>query len=216
MERSLTLTERTLRKVNSTMAQADSTTGRSPRRSAAATREHLLDEAHDLFYWNGIHAVGVDRVARDAGVAPTTLYRLFDSKDDLVAAYVARHAECYRGWFEQGLAAGGDDPADQILSLFTALAQQIVPDNCRGCLFQLALAEYPEDTHPAHRQAVAIKEWVRERFLRLTRSLSGVHDPEALADHLVLVLEGAYASTQSLGNQGPARRALELVRALLP
>jgi AcrR family transcriptional regulator len=59
-------------------------------RSAAQTREHVLGVAHELFYWHGIRATGVDRVAAEAAVAPTTLYRLFASKDDLIAAYIAR------------------------------------------------------------------------------------------------------------------------------
>ena len=59
-------------------------------RSSAQTREHVLAVANDLFYWHGIRATGVDRVAAEAGVAPTTLYRLFASKDDLIAAYIER------------------------------------------------------------------------------------------------------------------------------
>lgn len=59
-------------------------------RSAADTREHVLEVARELFYWHGIRATGVDRIATEADVSPTTLYRLFTSKDDLVAAYVER------------------------------------------------------------------------------------------------------------------------------
>ena len=71
------------------------------RRPAAETRAHVLDVAHELFYWQGIRATGVDRVAAAAGVAPTTLYRLFACKDDLVAAYVERAAEGYREWLSE-------------------------------------------------------------------------------------------------------------------
>ena len=59
------------------------------RRSAAESREHVLAVASDLFYRNGIHATGVDDIAKVAEVAPTTLYRAFGSKDELAAAYVA-------------------------------------------------------------------------------------------------------------------------------
>ena len=55
---------------------------------AAETREHVLAVAHELFYWHGIRATGVDAIAAEAEVAPTTLYRLFASKDDLIAAYI--------------------------------------------------------------------------------------------------------------------------------
>src|ERR1051326_3612059 len=81
-------------------------------RSAAETREHVLGVAHELFYWQGIRATGVDQVAAEAGVAPTTLYRLFASKDDLIAASVARASGLYREWFDAAAAAGGGDPPD--------------------------------------------------------------------------------------------------------
>jgi len=83
-------------------------------RSSAETREHVLGVAHELFYWHGIRATGVDRVAVAAGVAPTTLYRLFASKDDLIGAYIERADGLYREWFDALVAAGyevaGKDP----------------------------------------------------------------------------------------------------------
>ena len=75
-------------------------------RSSADTREHVLGVAHELFYWQGIRATGVDRVAVAAGVAPTTLYRLFASKDDLIAAYIERAGRLYRDWFNAAVAVG--------------------------------------------------------------------------------------------------------------
>ena len=67
----------------------------------------MLGVAHELFYWHGIRATGVDRVAAEAGVAPTTLYRLFASKDDLVAAYIERAGLLYREWFDAAAARAG-------------------------------------------------------------------------------------------------------------
>src|SRR5687768_13154293 len=93
--------------------------GTATRRSSAETREHVLQVAHDLFYWQGIRAVGVDRIAAEAGVAPTTLYRLWASKDDLVAAYVERADREYRVWFDA--ATGQGRPRERILSLFDEL-----------------------------------------------------------------------------------------------
>ncbi|QFZ21676.1 TetR/AcrR family transcriptional regulator [Saccharothrix syringae] len=184
------------------------------RRSAAETREHVLAVTHDLFYWNGIHAVGVDRVAAEAGVAPTTLYRLFRSKDDLVAAYVERADENYRGWFGQAAKADGRSARDRVLAVFDELVAVVEPDRYRGCPFLMALAEYPDPELAAHRGAVATKRWVRARFGELAAEL-GAADPDALADQLALVLEGVYASVQALGVDGPARQARDLVEALL-
>src|SRR3954469_2604589 len=101
------------------------------RRSAEQTREHVLGVARELFYWRGIRATGVDRVAAAAGIAPTTLYRLFASKDELVAAYLEREAAGYRDWFTSAAEAGG------ILGAFDALVEQVRAPDCRGCPFQI-------------------------------------------------------------------------------
>jgi AcrR family transcriptional regulator len=184
-------------------------------RSAAETREHVLGVAHELFYWHGIRATGVDRVAAGAGVAPTTLYRLFASKDDLIAAYIERAGLLYREWFDAAAAAGGADPHAAILAVFDALGEQVQPQVCRGCPFLMALAEFPDPAHPAHRAAVAVKAWVRERLGQLTAALADDGRAGLLADQLSLVMEGTYASAQALTADGPARHARTVAESLL-
>ncbi|XVS60745.1 TetR/AcrR family transcriptional regulator [Actinosynnema sp. CA-299493] len=189
------------------------------RRKSAETREHVLDVAHELFYWNGIRAIGVDRVAAESGIGPTTLYRLFASKDDLVAAYTERAGDRYRQWFSEATADDGRHPRDRILAGFEALAEQVRPENCRGCPFLMVLSEFPDLNLPASRAAVATKAWMRSRFGALVDDLAAVErvtNPVALADQLALVMEGVYASVQALGDQGPARQAQALVALLLP
>src|SRR5829696_8563384 len=158
-----------------------------PRRSSAATREHVLAVAHELFYWQGIRATGVDRVAAEAGIAPTTLYRLFASKDDLVAAYVERAERHYQEWFDKATEGEGRSPRERILALFDALAEQVQPDRCRGCPFLMALTEFPDTGLATHRHAVANKQWVRARIGELTAEHSKTDpacDPDTLADQL--------------------------------
>jgi len=184
------------------------------RRTAAETREHLLGVAHELFYWQGIRSTGVDRIAAEAGVAPTTLYRLFASKDGLVAAYIDRAHEAYRQWFAQALEAGGEDPRERILALFDALTEQVQPAHCRGCPFLMALAEFPDPGSAPHRNAVAMKSWVRAQFGELAHAATTT-DPAALADQLSLTMEGVYASVQALGVTGPARQVRSMVQLLL-
>jgi AcrR family transcriptional regulator len=181
------------------------------RRTAEQTRAHLLATAGELFYWRGVRATGVDTVARTADVAPTTLYRLYPSKDDLVAAYVESNADGYRTWFDDAVTAGGDDPRDRIRAVFDALREQTRPEHCRGCPFLMTLTEFPDPDHPAHRASVALKSWVRDRFAALAAD-AGRPD---VADQLVLVFEGVYASVQALGWDGPARSARAVVDALL-
>jgi AcrR family transcriptional regulator len=180
------------------------------RRSAADTREHVLDVAQRLFYWHGIRATGVDTVAREAEIAPTILYRIFPSKDALVAAYIERAASRYRAWFDEQV--HGDTAAERVVALFDGLAEQTQPDRCRGCPFLMTLTEMPDDSVEAHRAAVRLKRWVRARIRRLVDDL---RDADALADHLTLLFEGVYASVQALGARGPAQRARDLAAALV-
>ncbi|MBA9002622.1 TetR/AcrR family transcriptional regulator [Thermomonospora cellulosilytica] len=189
------------------------------RRTSAETREHVLQTAHELFYWHGIRAVGVDKVAAEAGIAPTTLYRLFASKDDLVAAYVERAGQAYREWFTAATRDDGRDPRERILTLFDELVVRIQPEHCRGCPFLMALTEFPDAGVAGHRESVALKRWVRERFGELAEELARtrpVDDPAELADRLFLVMEGAYAAVQSLGIDGPAGRVRAFAEAILP
>jgi AcrR family transcriptional regulator len=189
------------------------------RRPAVETREHVLGVAHELFYWAGIRATGIDRVAAEAGVAPAALYRLFPSKDALVAAYIERAEQRYRKWFEDVSLADGRTPAQRILALFDALAEQTRPEICRGCPFLMALTEFPDTEIAAHQAAVRLKKWVRARLRRLAKehavSCSSKVEAGLLADHLTLLFEGVYATVQALGADGPARHARQLAASLV-
>jgi AcrR family transcriptional regulator len=183
-------------------------------RTAAETRAHVLRVAGKLFYWRGIRATGVDLVAAEAGVAPTTLYRLFGSKDDLVAAYVEREDQAFRERFAAAVAAAGPDPRDQLLAVFDTVFAQVDSGQFRGCAMLMTLAEFPDPDLPAHRNAVQAKSWLRKRIGELTDQLE-VDDPAELADHLTLALEGLQATGQSLGPSGPAKQARRLAEAIL-
>jgi AcrR family transcriptional regulator len=186
-------------------------------RPAAETREHILDIAERLFYWEGIRATGIDTITREAGVAPTTLYRLFASKDDLVAAYVDRYAAGYREWIETLTSDPKMPVRDRILAYVDGLADSTGPESFRGCPFLMALAEYPDPESAAHASAQAIKAWVRAKLRELAGQLPGV-TPRAravVADQLAVVVEGLYASTAALGTDGPAKHARSLAALII-
>ena len=191
---------------------------RRPRRPRDENRERILEAAHRLFYWYGIRATGIDRVAVEAGVATVTLYRAFKSKDDLVHAYVQRNADGYREWLEEATRPELGSAQERILAMFDALGEQVQPENCRGCPFLMTLAEYPDPEHPARLRAIEIKAWVREHIRGLVAELAAeqpIRDADALGDQLVLVFEGVYASVQALGVDGPPREARALAQSLI-
>ena len=188
------------------------------RRTSAETREHILAVAEKLFYWDGIRSTGIDTLAARAEVAPTTLYRLFASKDDLVAAYVERCSDRYKEVLSAATSPTAGTPRDRILAILDAFADDVRSEACRGCPFLMVLAEYPDPQSTAHAKAVAHKAWVRGLFhdlageLALTTKLS---DPDALADRLALVAEGVYGSVQALGPAGPAAHGRNCAEALI-
>jgi AcrR family transcriptional regulator len=188
------------------------------RRTSKETREHILAVAEVLFYSDGIRATGIDTLAARADVAPTTLYRQFASKDDLVAAYVERCSERYKTVLGAASSPGAGTARERILAAFDAFAAEIRSGSCRGCPFLMVLAEYPDPESPAHAKAAEHKAWLRGLFQGLVCELASTTqlcDPEALADQLALVAEGVYGSVQALGPAGPAAHGRTAAAALI-
>ncbi len=134
-----------------------------PTRSA---RERLVDVASRLFYAEGIHAVGVDRVIVEAGVAKATLYAHFASKDELVAAYLARRSDQWVAAVEQRVASAPTASTEAIskaLVPFDVLAERAASADYRGCPFINAAAEFPEPG-PVADQITAHRRRIRETF----------------------------------------------------
>jgi AcrR family transcriptional regulator len=183
------------------------------RRSSAETRARVLEVAAGLFYSDGIRATGIDRVAAAAGVAPTTLYRLFASKDDLIAAYLEDGREQYLAWLDRGLSGTGT-PAGRLLAAFDEQAAAARSEGFRGCPFLMALAEFPDPAHPAHTTAVRTKAEVRDRLRAVVDEL-GTGDAAVLTDRLVLVMEGVYATIQAFGPDGPSTQARAVAELIL-
>ena len=150
----------------------------------------ILDAAAELFYGRGITAVGVDLIAREAGVTKKTLYDRFGSKEALVAAYLRERDERWREWLTGQLAAGGTSAYARVLGTFDALGLWMSRENHRGCGFVNAAAELPDPGHPGRAVIREQKRWLHG-FLRELGAEAGARDPAALADELVLLHEGA-------------------------
>jgi AcrR family transcriptional regulator len=172
-----------------------------PTAKRPSPRERLLAASDELFYRDGVHSTGIDAVIEKAGVAKGSLYYIFGGKDELVAAYLRGRLEKWRQAVEAAQATAAD-PDAKILAVFDAIADYVSRPEFRGCPFHNAAAEAPI----GEAQQLAIKEyrsWLRRSFRQLAAE-TGVSDSEALAEALIVLYDGALATT---GTDEPARTA---------
>jgi AcrR family transcriptional regulator len=178
-----------------------------------SARDRILDTASSLFYRDGYHAVGIDTIVAEAGVAKMTLYRHFPSKDDLIAAYLERSDAEFWAWLD-GEIATVRDPRARLEAAFDAIGELATSARCLGCTFQGAASEFPELDHPGHRVAVVHKRRALERFAELARG-AALREPDALAAQLLLVMDGAWVANRMFGPDNHASSAGAAARALI-
>ncbi|MER5647504.1 helix-turn-helix domain-containing protein [Streptosporangium sp. NPDC002524] len=155
-------------------------------------RSRLLDTATRLFYAEGIHSVGIDRIVAEARVTRATLYRHFPGKEDLVLAYLNQVDLAMRGQADEALAAGL--PADGTLrAIGESIAQGIGSPGFRGCAFLNAAAEYPDPESPVRKAVLAHRRWFLET---VTEPLARIRETgaEPAARHFVMLRDGAMAA----------------------
>ncbi|WP_203580726.1 TetR/AcrR family transcriptional regulator [Microbacterium hibisci] len=178
----------------------------------ASARQRLLQAATDLFYNEGIHSVGVDRIIEEAGVTRATMYKQFAGKEGLVLAYLEGEDEGLRTLFAQA-AEASDDPAVLLDLVVGGIEQDIRDRHTRGCPFINAAAEYP-DEGPVRELIADHRQWFRETLRRLAAG-AGLRDPEGVAASLVLLRDAALVGGYLDGHDrvGPAfaRTARDLI-----
>ena len=177
-----------------------------------SARDRLLDAADRLFYNEGVHSVGIDRVLQEAGVAKGSLYYNFGGKDELVRAYLHnRHAR----WAERiaERQANTQTPEQKILAIFDALADLFAEPDFRGCAFINAAAE----AQPGSAEALATKDfrtWLHELFTVLVAA-AGCQNVPTLSLQLVLLYDGSNIAAQLDANPQAAQAARTAAQALL-
>lgn len=182
-----------------------------PRRNAAT---RIFETARSLFYERGIRAVGVDEIVCQAGVTKPSLYRSFESKDDLVAACLESYADEAEAQLEARIAAAGEDPLARLRAYIGHYADKMAEPGFRGCPMTNTAVEFPEAGHPGRQVAETCKVEMRERIVGLARALPA-RDPEKLADGIVLLLEGACSAHQVFGSQGPSSAFTDAAECLI-
>ena len=193
------------------MEEMTSKKKRATRRRPGA--ERLLETASDLFYREGIRAVGVDTVSERAGVSKRTLYNRFGGKDGLVAEYLRRRDEGWKAYLREATEDGAE-PKEKLLAVFEAYEEWLVGEDFRGCAFANAAAEIPDPDHPARVVARRHKQGVRDHLAVLAAE-AGFGEPRNLAERLLLLLEGAAATAAMRRSREPIGVARSLARELL-
>jgi AcrR family transcriptional regulator len=169
------------------MAVREDTTVRAP------ARERLLAAANELFYEEGVHTVGIDRVIEKAGVAKASLYNTFGSKDELVRAYLETRHTAVTSRIMAAVERY-DTPRERLLAVFEGQGELFAQPGYRGCAFARASAEsHPGD--PAEQAAETYRRWVRALLTELA-ARAGVPQPEVLARQLHLLYDGSGQSAR--------------------
>ncbi|MFE7509292.1 TetR/AcrR family transcriptional regulator [Promicromonospora sp. NPDC057488] len=168
------------------------TASRAPRKTAdggSEARERLLRTASELFYAEGIHVVGVDRIIAAAGVTRATFYRHFPGKEDLVEAYLGVEDANLRAALD-GARAATDDPVELVGLLIEGIAEDVARHHTRGCPFINAAAEYPDADSGVRRAVDKHRAWFRGALEQVLTD-AGVDDAVTRAGQLVLLRDAA-------------------------
>jgi AcrR family transcriptional regulator len=180
------------------MTDRDTSAPPRPQRPSPA-RERILSTADRLFYNEGIHAVGINRVVEEAAGGRGSVYRHFPSKDDLIAAYLQRRAQYDRDQVGGLIARYPDDPRRVLTELATVLTADDFTAVSRGCPFINASAEFTGG-HTARRHAREIRRWITGELEALLRRVDH-RSPAATADQLMMIRTGAVVSGALDGNE---------------
>ncbi len=177
-------------------------------------RERIMRTANELFYRHGVRAVGVDRIVAESGIAKTSLYRHFRTKDELVAEFLRQQdAEFWADWDKVAARHAGDARAELDAHL-AWIGKRVERPGYRGCPQLNVAAEFPEPGHPARAVAKAHKIELRRRIEDIFERI-GLAQSDQLAAQLALSIDGAFMSGP-LFSQGEAVRALlATARALI-
>jgi AcrR family transcriptional regulator len=174
-------------------------------------RERLLAAANELFYAEGVHTVGIDRVIERAGVAKASLYNTFGSKDELVRAYLeGKHSQQARRisrWVERY-----DTPRERLLAVFESQGELFASPGYRGCAFVGASAESPGQL--VEQAAADYRGWLRSLLVDLATA-AGVAAPEPLARQLQMIYDGASLSARMDHDPDAAAAARATAETLL-
>jgi AcrR family transcriptional regulator len=183
--------------------------------SRPCARDRILAAASELFYKEGVHNVGIDRIIAESGVAKMSLYNHFKSKDALIAAWLEEQHEGWRIWFQAAIAhhaeTSGEPP---ILAVFDVLQMWFEKPNFRGCAFINSAVELVHPEHPGYQVSLEHQQAVANYLLGLVQA-ANLPSAEALAQQLMILVQGATVVAMMEGHSTAAGQAKAAAATLL-
>ncbi|MGC4190506.1 MAG: TetR/AcrR family transcriptional regulator [Thermomicrobiales bacterium] len=176
-------------------------------------RQRILDTAQELFYQRGFRAVGVDEIIARSGVAKATLYTHFGSKDRLIAAYLQRQSDNFRGFVESESMAMEKEPGARLDRILQTIERGCANPSFRGCPFINFAVEFPDTSAPGWAVCQTHRAWLRDFVAGLIRE-GGVQKPELLAEQWCLLYDSAMVGSMFDGGHS-AQVAREMARRLV-
>ncbi len=182
-------------------------------------RQQLIEAAFSLFYREGIHAVGINQILKQAGVAKKTLYAHFESKEALVEAVLTYRDQRFLVWLDTSMQSVKPGKA-AILAMFDALDDWFndrVPTlaDFHGCFFINTCSEYSEPSSNIYQQCQRHKLSVHKLIEQQVNQITIEDDNQTLTDNIAMLKEGAIVTAQVLGDKLAAVKAKKLAEALL-
>jgi AcrR family transcriptional regulator len=181
---------------------------------AGEARQRILDAAYELFSQRGIQGVGIDAIIARSGVARQTLYRHFDSKQELVLAFLERREQLWtRQWLVWEVERRAIEPVERLLAIFDVFDAWFRRVDFEGCAFINVLLEHPDGDDPVHRASAAYLAGIRDFVEDLARR-AGIANAAAFAREWHILMKGSIIAAGE-GDEDAARRAQGVARVLL-
>jgi AcrR family transcriptional regulator len=188
--------------------------GALPHRPQTGARERILTAAYELFSRHGVRAVGIDAIIARSGVARMTLYRHFDSKEDLVLAFLERRDQLWtKGWFEAEVRQRATDPKGRLLAIFDVFDEWFQREEFEGCSFISVLMEAEDPSTRIHQESAMYLARIRA-FIAGLAAEAGIADADGFARKWHILMKGSIISAAE-GDREAARRAREIGTLIL-
>ena len=183
--------------------------------AASCARDRIFEAAKKLFYKFGIRGVSVDAIAAEADTTKVTLYRVFESKDDLLVKVLEDQSRHFWSWWDEVVAQHDGDPRAQLETLFGDFRDCIAQDDAdRGCLLSNSAVEVVEDDHPAREVIRAHRAELTKRLRDLCHAM-GARQPDVLGDSLSLLLAGIFSARIGSQSLSQVTSVYEAAKALI-